>query len=189
MPIVFQAAFLFTLVYVLWHLFSNAIFTVKKFICFVSQRRRPSHPETEKVLNSRYGHPKIWAYPGIYVRSRAEKTIAETLARMKIEFEYEAPIVGPDGRRYFPDFTVFVGQERFFLEHFGLMDRLNYAQKAKEKTAWFDTFFPGQLFVTKHRLHALPRATRQIVKNMRKRSRQKLSFKTHLRLKVLPARN
>jgi hypothetical protein len=53
----------------------------RKFKCYRSGRVLPSHPLAAVVLNTQHGEPRYWVYPGIMVRSRSEKVIAEYLAR------------------------------------------------------------------------------------------------------------
>ena len=67
---------------------------------------------------------------GDLVRSKSEVIIAnELLAQSVDRYEYEAPLVLPDGRTLYPDFTVMDDDtgERYYWEHLGLLHNPDYA--------------------------------------------------------------
>lgn len=70
---------------------------------------------------------------GIKVRSKSERTIADRLAYYQLPFKYEAPVF-ICGRNLYPDFTVMrAGGNMVLWEHFGLMDKADYAARALQK--------------------------------------------------------
>lgn len=111
-------------------------------------------------------HPEALKIPtksGLYVRSKSEGLIADTLYENHIPFRYEQALqLG--GMKLYPDFTILhpgslaeiflqetsqrdIAQRDIILwEHFGLMDSAGYANNAKLKlSAYLDArFIPGQ---------------------------------------------
>ena len=90
---------------------------------------------------------------GEMVRSKSEKIIADKLYAMGIPYRYECPLRLNSGRVIYPDFTLLKTEtrEEVYLEHFGMMDRPEYAQKAIEKLSEYtaNKIYPGkQLLVT-----------------------------------------
>ena len=118
--------------------------------------------EYEKCLD----HPEALKIPtksGLYVRSKSEGLIADTLYENHIPFRYEQALqLG--GMKLYPDFTILhpgslaeiflretsqrdIAQRDIIIwEHFGLMDSAGYANNAKLKlSAYLDAhFIPGQ---------------------------------------------
>jgi hypothetical protein len=82
---------------------------------------------------------------GIHVRSKSERTIADTLDQNNIPYRYEAALVLGGENRY-PDFTVYRPSDGklFLWEHLGLIKNEGYRQKAVEKLTLYARygFFP-----------------------------------------------
>ena len=75
---------------------------------------------------------------GERVRSKSEKIIADALARQKIPYKYEKPLVlFVDGKQkqFFPDFTVLnkTTGKIIYLEHLGMMDNSYYYNNTLNK--------------------------------------------------------
>lgn len=72
---------------------------------------------------------------GDLVRSKSEKIIADKLYAMKIPYIYEKPLTLSGNIRVVPDFTVLnkYTREEMYWEHFGMMDNVDYCEKAIHK--------------------------------------------------------
>lgn len=76
---------------------------------------------------------------GIYVRSKSEVIIVETLCKYRIPFYYEKAFYVKDKNghilyTFYPDFTIPVNDNYFIIwEHFGLLSDSNYCQKSAKK--------------------------------------------------------
>lgn len=72
---------------------------------------------------------------GEKVRSKTEKILADKLLLMKIPYRYEYPLKLKGYGTVYPDFTLLnvAKREEIYLEHFGMMDHLQYCQKAIQK--------------------------------------------------------
>lgn len=72
---------------------------------------------------------------GELVRSKSEKILADKLYMKNIPYVYEKPLYLKGGARIYPDFTVLnrYTREEFYWEHFGMMDKTEYCEKAIEK--------------------------------------------------------
>jgi exodeoxyribonuclease V alpha subunit len=78
--------------------------------------------------------------PGIRVQSKTEYLIYEALRAARNEgrltFGYEQPMTLPLGGREIvvkPDFTIIIGDRRFFWEHLGMLDKTDYFNDWKER--------------------------------------------------------
>ena len=108
-------------------------------------------PLAEALLNmqSWYEEGKIHqALSGLMVRSKSEVIIANMLSEREIPFKYEVPLTAPDGTFYLPDFTILWNGERWFWEHWGLMEKEEYRNHRETKIRWYKRFFPGRLVET-----------------------------------------
>ncbi|MCI6809374.1 MAG: hypothetical protein MR958_04195 [Spirochaetia bacterium] len=79
--------------------------------------------------------PEYYTSSGLRVRSKSELIIGDVLERLGIYFRYEFPLKMNNGVELHPDFyclNVRTRQE-FVWEHFGMMDDLEYVQRAVEK--------------------------------------------------------
>ena len=104
------------------------------------------HLQNEAEENA--GRPNELRYlteSGIKVRSKSERTIANTLDRNGIPYRYEVAIAMGGVVKY-PDFTIFRPSDGRTLlwEHFGLMDQDVYRQNAVDKLSLYAQhgFFP-----------------------------------------------
>ena len=88
------------------------------------------------------------ALTGDMVRSKSELIIANLLAERGISFEYEMPLLAPDGTMYLPDFSIVHQGVRWFWEHWGMMSKEAYRDHRETKLAWYDEHFPGRLIET-----------------------------------------
>lgn len=74
------------------------------------------------------GTQEIMTEKGERVRSKSEKIIADKLYMLGIPYRYECPILLEGNIKVYPDFTILKMPEReeVYLEHFGMMDDINY---------------------------------------------------------------
>ncbi len=79
--------------------------------------------------------PEIITERGERVRSKSEKIIADKLYALGIPYRYEYPLTLDGNIRMYPDFTILKMPEReeVYLEHFGMMDDINYVDIAMQK--------------------------------------------------------
>ena len=90
---------------------------------------------------------------GERVRSKSEKIIADKLYMLGIPYRYEYPLVLDGNQKVYPDFTILrmPGREEVYLEHLGMMDDIDYVNKAicKINTYEKNGIYPGErLFFT-----------------------------------------
>lgn len=88
------------------------------------------------------------AITGDMVRSKSELVIANLLAERDISFQYEVPLIAPDGTMYLPDFSIVHQGEKWFWEHWGMMSDKEYRKHRELKLAWYDEHFGGRLIET-----------------------------------------
>ena len=97
--------------------------------------------------------PEIYTEKGERVRSKSEKLIADKLYMMNIPYRYEYPIKLKKIGIVYPDFFILnvAKRKEFILEHFGMMDNPEYAEKAIRKIRTYEKngIFQGeQLLLT-----------------------------------------
>jgi exodeoxyribonuclease V alpha subunit len=105
-------------------------------------------PLADALLNMQgwYEEGKLHqALAGLMVRSKSEVIIANMLSERDISFKYEIPLTAPDGTFYLPDFTITWNGERWYWEHWGLMQKEEYRNHRDTKKRWYEKFFPGRL--------------------------------------------
>ena len=90
---------------------------------------------------------------GEKVRSKSEKIIADKLYMMGIPYRYEYPLILNDNIMVYPDFTILKMPERkeVYLEHFGMMDDINYVDTALFKMNSYEKngiYLGVNLFIT-----------------------------------------
>ena len=76
---------------------------------------------------------------GDAVRSKSEVVIANILYQKGVDYEYEKPLIGPDGKPRYPDFT-FEDEGMgiiYFWEHLGMLNIPSYRQRWEQKLAWY----------------------------------------------------
>lgn len=83
---------------------------------------------------------------GERVRSKSEKIIADKLNALGIPYRYEYPLILEGGVKIYPDFTILrmSTREEVYLEHFGMMDDMNYVEKAIYK---LNTYEKNQIYL------------------------------------------
>lgn len=76
---------------------------------------------------------------GELAASKSEVIIANALKHAGVEYGYEKPFTGKDGRTVWPDFTVADAETGFtyYWEHCGLLQDRNYARKWGRKKKWY----------------------------------------------------
>ena len=94
------------------------------------------------------GAIEIFSEKGERVRSKSEKIIADKLFALGIPYKYEAPLHLLGIGTIYPDFTLLNLLERkeMYWEHFGMMDKPEYAEKAVRKIMSYEKngIYPGQ---------------------------------------------
>jgi len=88
---------------------------------------------------------------GIYVRSKAEAIVAETLTRLGLQFEYEKQLCNPGDPRdiRLPDFTIYHDGETYYWEHLGMLSEPEYKHNWDAKLKWYiDCGFGKQLITS-----------------------------------------
>nr|WP_256731022.1 AAA family ATPase [Ralstonia pickettii] len=109
------------------------------------------HVAKEALTNRRgwYEAGKIHeALSGDMLRSKSEVIIANMLHQMSVPFRYEQPLFAGDGTLRLPDFTIAWAGKTYYWEHLGRLDLTDYAEEWKQKRAWYERWFPGQLITT-----------------------------------------
>lgn len=82
------------------------------------------------------------------VRSKSEVIIANLLHQAGIPLTYEEPLYAEDGRFFLPDFTLRVGGEKYFWEHWGMLLDEGYSAHRDRKKGWYEANFPNRLIET-----------------------------------------
>lgn len=105
---------------------------------------------------------------GLFVRSKAEMLIADTLLKHGIPYHYEMPfLIKPTGQILYPDFTVMDPEtgEKTIWEHAGMLDKPDYVDIFLRKMELYlmEGIFPGHgMIVTFHTM--TPSEIERIVK-------------------------
>jgi hypothetical protein len=75
------------------------------------------------------------------MRSKAEVIIADALAAASVEYEYEVPFIGLDGKTRWPDFTIEHDASgiTYLWEHCGMLGVPEYAERWERKLEWYGT--------------------------------------------------
>ncbi|WP_300051195.1 AAA family ATPase [Sulfitobacter sp.] len=129
--------------------------------------RRPENIQTALINSSLFEgyfhavpdeliHRKNWyeegkvheALSGDMVRSKSELIIANLLHERSVSFEYETPLIAPDGTMYLPDFSITSNGEKWYWEHWGMMSSEKYAAHRDKKKSWYAKHFDGKLLET-----------------------------------------
>ena len=84
--------------------------------------------------------PEIYSDRGERVRSKSEKMIADKILQMAVPYRYECPIYLEGYGEVWPDFTLLNIYTRavVYLEHLGMMDNPEYADKALKKIELYE---------------------------------------------------
>jgi hypothetical protein len=92
----------------------------------------------DRFLEERLIHKSSRGEP---MRSKSEVIIADQLAAAGIDYEYEVPLVAPDGSTRWPDFTIEDADtgRTVYWEHCGLLGVPEYDERWARKQAWYRT--------------------------------------------------
>lgn len=97
-------------------------------------------PEPIQVADRVYDKKHIQrSRRGELMISKSEVIIADDLAAAGINYAYEQPLIGHDGTRRYPDFTIEDADtgETWFWEHLGMLGDVEYDRKWAAKLAWY----------------------------------------------------
>ncbi|MEI4828659.1 hypothetical protein WAX78_04240 [Bacillus sp. FJAT-53711] len=108
------------------------------------------HQEIAQFLGvNKWELNKIYAtQKGDYVRSKSEVIIANMLFASGIEYDYEKELIISNGKKIYPDFTLYKNDEIYYLEHVGMLHNQQYAERWLTKKNLYDHQYPSQLLVT-----------------------------------------
>lgn len=99
------------------------------------------------------------------VRSKSEKIIADKLLKEGIPYRYECPL-NLGSKAIYPDFTVLNKRTRqeFYLEHFGMMDDLQYCNGALSRIELYEKngLFLGEHLLATFETRKMPLDTRML---------------------------
>lgn len=105
-----------------------------------------SNEQTRDYKNENKIHP---TNINILVRSKGEVIIANELTNNKIKWIYEKQLI-INKTIMLPDFTILIGSEEYYWEHFGLWNNKEYRKKAEDKIEKYKKFgLIEKLFITK----------------------------------------
>lgn len=106
------------------------------------------------------------------MRSKTEILIANALNKHGIPYHYEKPLYLDGYGTIHPDFTVLNVRLRkeFYWEHMGLMDDVDYAEKALQRITAYEKngYFPGTELILTHETQKYPMDSRLIDKMIRR---------------------
>lgn len=116
----------------------------QKFDDDIQKRIKPIRPTREQYAKfwkeqpyekNTYKHNNtIYTRSGELVRSKSERLIADILYEKNIPYRYDSIIRLKNGVKFSPDFVVLTRDNReILLEHFGMIDKEDYAQNAVSK--------------------------------------------------------
>ncbi len=76
---------------------------------------------------------------GDSVRSKSEVIIANELHQLGVDYSYEQPFVGSDGKVRYPDFTIEDAEsgQLILWEHLGMLRDPSYRKRWEDKLAWY----------------------------------------------------
>ena len=143
---------------------------------FVDPLVLPDKEFAEKWLEDSAKEAEEWknSYPivngfltlnGETVRSKSEKILADAFSHYNIIYLYEAPLKLKN-KTIYPDFKLLDIKRRrtLYWEHFGMMDRPEYAEAALSKIDIYEKngCFPGSKLILTHETEKHPLQTRMI---------------------------
>jgi hypothetical protein len=90
----------------------------------------------DRLLEDRLIHKSSRGEP---MRSKSEVVIADQFAAAGVDYEYETPLVAPDGSTRWPDFTLTDSDTGriVYWEHCGMMQVPDYRERWRRKLAWY----------------------------------------------------
>lgn len=109
----------------------------------VEYERKPIINDAQVIVTER----------GERVRSKSEKIIADKLCMLGIPYRYEYPLLLDGNMKVHPDFTILrmPEKEEVYLEHFGMMDDIDYVNKTMYKLSTYEKngiYLGINLFIT-----------------------------------------
>lgn len=114
------------------------------------------------------GAVEIYSARGERVRSKSEKIIADTLARLGIPYKYEKPLRLTSGKIIHPDFCLLSISKRceYLLEHFGKMDDPDYVENALKRLDDYgrSSIWQGNQLIVSYETKNRPLNTKQFEK-------------------------
>lgn len=131
--------------------------------------RRPESAQLDRINSSLFAfrpapaeYQRMWDWyaegkihrtlVGHMVRSKSEVIIANLLFDKAIPFDYEVPLVAPDGTFKLPDFTLRWQGETWYWEHWGKLGDPKYRADRDKKIAWYRQHgFADRLIETEER--------------------------------------
>lgn len=112
--------------------------------------------------------PEYYTYKGERVRSKTEILIANTLKDYNIPYRYECPLYLNGFGMIHPDFTALNVRLRkeFYWEHLGMMDDLEYVQKALNRIDAYEKkdIYPGEKLILTYETYRNPISSKSIEK-------------------------
>ena len=115
--------------------------------------------------------PEFITERGERVRSKSEKIIADKLYSMGIPYLYEYPLVLEGNITRRPDFTILKMPERkvIYLEHLGMMDKMDYVEDAVNKWNLYERngIYLGVNLIFLHETSKYPLNTRVLDRMLR----------------------
>ncbi len=124
--------------------------------------------ESQKYQGKDFGEntPEIYTEKGERVRSKSEKLIADKLYMMNIPYRYEYPIKLRKAGIIYPDFLLLnvASRKEYILEHFGMMDNPEYAEKAVRKIRTYEKngIFQGDKLLLTYETSHIPIDMREV---------------------------
>jgi hypothetical protein len=89
---------------------------------------------------------------GERVRSKGEVIVADTLARLNIQYDYEKPLSNPRDKSevLHPDFTIYHNGKVYYWEHLGMLSKAHYRKTWSKKRKWYERCgFSQSLIISK----------------------------------------
>jgi len=108
--------------------------------------------ETARRYTNLFSEPSVVEIGGVFlaehlvhrtergeaVRSKSEVIIADKLFRHGLDYSYERPLQGSDGKTRYPDFTIVDDAgKRYYWEHLGMLGDPDYRRRWEAKLAWY----------------------------------------------------
>ena len=138
-----------------------------KKIVAEARKRLKTVPKGKLRINKKRGDAQeIITERGERVRSKSEKIIADKLHALGIPYRYEYPLVLEGNIKIYPDFAILKmpQREEVYLEHFGLMDNIEYMDSVIYKLNTYERngiYLGVNLYIT-HETSKVPLNTRAL---------------------------
>jgi len=104
----------------------------------MNQRKTPDYSQTASKPQATVSH-KHRTNNGEMVRSKSEVIVANTLAHLGINYEYERRLENPheSSDSIHPDFTIHHNGKVLYWEHLGMLQRSSYKANWERKRSWY----------------------------------------------------